>query len=76
MKIILKNKNKTHCEMLVLTLGKMATFYLDEYNRIKVSGIYPEKYLNKRDALREMQYLCEWCKIQQFELRNEPAQNW
>lgn len=70
------DRNKTHCDMLVLSLKKLSDFYLDEFNRIQVSGIYPSKYLNKRDALREIQYLCEWCKIQQFELSNEPAQNW
>lgn len=75
-KLKFSDKNKTHCEMLVIVLGKLATFYMDEFNRITVSGIYPTKYLNKRDALREMQYLCERCKILQFEIQNEPAQSW
>lgn len=75
-RLILKNKNKTYCEMLVVICRQLSTYYLDEFNLVKETGIFPNHYLNKRDALRELQYLCEYWKIREFELKNEPAQSW
>lgn len=67
----------------------MATYYLDEFNRImKIpewkgfqNGLppvatFPNEYLNKADALRDLQYLCEWWKIKAFELSNASSLHW
>lgn len=76
MKLKFSDKNKTYCEMMIIVSGQLADYYLDEFNQVKKTGIFPSHYLNKKDALRELQYLCEYWKIRQFELKAEPAQSW
>lgn len=76
MKFVLKNKTKTHCEMLIIICKQLSNFYLDEFNLVKKTGIFPAHYLNKRDAMRELQYLCEYWKIREFELQGDPARTW
>jgi len=69
-------RQKTYGEILVQHCKTLSTFYLDLFNEVQKTGIYPKHYLNKKDALRELQWLCEYWKIREFELQGNPAQNW
>jgi len=80
-KMVYQAHSKVICKML-------ATYYLNEFNRInqapnKPTGKngnivhhWPPEYLNKKDCLRELQYLCEYWRIKAFELEGANPSLW
>lgn len=73
---LVPHKNTVHCVQAERLMKQLADYYLDQFNQVKATGIYPTDYLSKADALRELQYLCEYFKIRQFELAGNPSLTW
>ena len=71
-----KNPTEVYSKLAWRLCGEMANYYLERFNEIEKTGIFPDEYLNKKDALRDCQYLCEFFKIQQFALAGNPSINW